>query len=251
MNHSLGRYVFGLATIASGICVVVWHQLSNLPQTTALYVVNHAILAYAAGAVEILAGAALLWPRTARGGAVAIGALYLLFALIGTRAIAAHPGVYNGYGNFFELFSYVAAALILYSTFSPGSARATMLARIGYYAFGLCVLSYGLEQIFYLQPTADFVPKWIPPGQMFWAIATTAAFILAAVALFTGLLARLAAHLTALMVAGFGVIVWVPVVVANPQIFFNWSETTETFAIAGIALIVAEFLRPKASAGGR
>ncbi|HTA40659.1 MAG TPA: hypothetical protein VK760_16370 [Candidatus Acidoferrales bacterium] len=243
MNHSVGRYVFGLATIASGICICVWHQISNLTQTETIFVVNHAVLAYAAGAIEILGGAALLWPGTARGGAIALGALYLLFALLGVPGIAAHPSVYNGYGNFFELLSFVAAALILYAASGPASPRATSFARIGYYAFGLCVLSFGLEQLFYLAETATLVPKWIPPGQMFWAIATTAAFVLAAIALFTRLLARLAAQLTALMVAGFGAIVWVPIILADSHTYFNWSETTETFAIAGTALIVAEYLR--------
>jgi len=54
-------------------------------------------------------------------------------------------------------------------------------AQIGYYSFAICIVSFALEQLFYLSETASLVPKWIPPGQMFWAMATTAAFALAAI----------------------------------------------------------------------
>jgi uncharacterized membrane protein YphA (DoxX/SURF4 family) len=86
------------------------------------------------------------------------------------------------------------------------------------------------------------VPKWIPPGQMFWAIATTAAFGLAALALLTGLMARLASRLTTAMLAGFLLLVWLPLLVADPHSFVNWAEATETLGIAASAWMVADFL---------
>lgn len=30
MRHSVGRYVFGLAAIGSGICALTWHQFGAL-----------------------------------------------------------------------------------------------------------------------------------------------------------------------------------------------------------------------------
>jgi uncharacterized membrane protein YphA (DoxX/SURF4 family) len=121
------------------------------------------------------------------------------------------------------------------------------LARIAYYAFGACVVSFALEQYFYLAATASFVPKWIPPGQMFWAISTTAALALGAIALLTGWFARLSSVLTAAMLAGFGFLVWVPALVADPRSASNWSEGTETFLIAGAAWIVADYLHGRFS----
>ena len=59
--------------------------------------------------------------------------------------------------------------------------------------FGLCNISFAIEQVEYLARTVSLVPKWIPPNGMFWAIATTVAFGLAGVALVVGyksLLAR-------------------------------------------------------------
>ena len=119
-------------------------------------------------------------PRSARTGAVALGAVYLAFALLGIPVIIAHPLVYNGYGNFFEQLSLATGACIVYASFAPiASIRAARLAWTGYYAFAVCVISFALEQLFYLSATASLVPKWIPPGQTFWAAATSVAFVLA------------------------------------------------------------------------
>ena len=207
------------------------------------------ILTYIVAAIEILGGVAVLWPRVARAGALALGTIYFIFALLGVPLIIEHPLVYNGFGNFFEQFSFVSGAVILYAWSGPvipaGTAR---LARIGYYAFGICVVSFTLEQLFYLSATASLVPKWIPLGQMFWAIATTVAFALAAIALLTGLMARLAARLTTAMIVGFGLLVWLPALFADPHSFVNWSESIETLGIAASAWIVADLLGHRPSA---
>jgi uncharacterized membrane protein YphA (DoxX/SURF4 family) len=238
MKHSLGRYVYGLAAIGSGVCALAWHDFSALAG-----VPHREMLTDILATIEILGGMAIQWPRTARAGAVAVGAIYLTFTLLAVPPIIAHPLVYNSFGNFFEQFSYVAGAVILYACSGPiARTRSTRLARIGYYSFGLCVVSFTLEQLFYLSATARLVPTWLPPGQMFWAIATTVAFALAAIALLTGFMARLASRLTTAMLLGFGLLVWLPALFADPHSAVNWSEGAETFAIAASAWIVADFL---------
>jgi hypothetical protein len=238
MKYSLGRYVYGLAAIGSGTCAFAWHDfnaLGNVP--------HREIVIYIVATIEILGGAAVQWPRTARAGAVAICGIYFTFALLGVPLIVEHPLVYNSFGNFFEQFSFASGAMILYACAGPiAPARTAGLAQIGYYSFGICVVSFTLEQLFYLSETASLVPKWIPPGQMFWAIATTAAFALAAIALLTGFMARLASRLTTAMIVGFGSLVWLPALFADPHSFMNWSETAETVGIAASAWIVADFL---------
>jgi len=246
MKHSVGRYTYGLAAIGSGICTLAWHDVSNWQQIHALP--HREILTYIVGTIEILGGVAIQWSRTARAGAVALGAIYFIFALLGVPLIIEHPLVYNGFGNFFEQFSFVSGALILYGcSGSIAPARTARLAQIGYYSFGVCVVSFALEQLFYLSETASLVPKWIPPGQMFWAIATTAAFALAAIALLTGFMAQLASRLTTAMLVGFGLLVWLPALFADPHSFGNWSEGLETLGIAGSAWIVADFLGQRRS----
>jgi len=77
---------------------------------------------------------------------------------------------------------------------------------------------------------------------MFWAVATTAAFALAAIALLTGFTAALASRLTTAMLVGFGLLTWLPVVFADPHRSGNWAETMETLGIAGSAWIVMDYL---------
>ena len=251
MKYSLGRYLYGLAAIGFGICALVWHSINNWVQIKALGDVSHSeILIYIVAAIQILGGVAVLWPRAARAGAGALGLLYFAFALLAVPIIIEHPLVYNSFGNFFEKFSFVSGAVILYASSSPTApGRTARLAQIGYYSFALCVLSFGLEQLFYLSATASLVPKWIPPGQMFWAVATTVAFALAAVALLTGFKARLASGLTATMLVAFGLVVWLPALFADPHSFSNWTESVETFGIAGSAWIVADHLGRGRSTG--
>jgi uncharacterized membrane protein YphA (DoxX/SURF4 family) len=238
MKYSLGRYVYGLAAIGSGVCALVWRDFSTLAD-----VPHHRILTYIAAVIEILGGLAVQWSRTTRSGAIALAAIYFTFALLAVPLIFEHPLVYNNFGNFFEQLSLASGAVILYACSGRvATARMAQLAQIGYYAFAICVISFALEQLFYLSATASLVPKWIPPGQMFWAIATTAAFAVAVLALLTGIMSRLASQLTTAMILGFGLLAWLPMLFADPHSFVNWSESTETLAIAGSAWIVADFL---------
>jgi len=50
------------------------------------------------------------------------------------------------------------------------------------------------------------------------------------------------------MVVGFGLLVWLPALFADPHSFLNWSEGTETLGIAASAWIVADFLGHRRSA---
>jgi uncharacterized membrane protein YhaH (DUF805 family) len=157
--------------------------------------------------------------------------------------IAASPGVYDSWGNFFEQFSLVSGALIVYGLFSPDSSPAKSRAiRTGYIGFTICVISFMLEQLFYLSGTASFVPKWIPPGQMFWAVVTTIAFALAALALLSGRMALLASRLLTAMLLGFGLFVWLPAPFADPHKLIDWAGNAQNLAITGAAWIVADFL---------
>jgi hypothetical protein len=117
-----------------------------------------------------------------------------------------------------------------------------MVNRIGRILLGICTASFTLEQAFYLGATANLVPKWLPPSQMFWAVATTVLFALAAVALLTNRIALLATRLLTMMLVIFGVLVWVPALLSDPHNHTNWSETVETFAIAGTAWILVDLL---------
>jgi hypothetical protein len=230
---NLGRHVFGVAALVFGAITLHWHDYNGWHPP--LYLV------YAAAAALIFGGAAIQFRRTAKAGAAVLGAVYLVFALECVPGIAAAPRIYNSWGNFFEQFSLLAGALIVYARLSAAWSPET-LHRIGRILLGFCAASFTLEQAIYLAATASLVPKWIPPGQMFWAVTTTVLFALAALSLLTGLMALLATRLLTIMLLSFGLLVWIPLLLSGPHSHTNWSETAETFAIAGTAWILADLL---------
>jgi uncharacterized membrane protein YphA (DoxX/SURF4 family) len=232
-SSNLGRHVFGVAALAFGLITLAWHEYNDWHQPR--------YLLYAAGAAQILGGAAIQFRRSAKMGAVILGAIYLVFALLCVPQIVATPRIYNSWGDFFEQFSLATGAVIVYARLSSAWSG-DMLNRIGRLLFGLCTASFTLEQAFYLPATASLVPKWIPPTPMFWAIATTVFFALAAIALLTNRMPLLAARLLTMMLVIFGLVVWVPLLLSAPHSHTNWSETAETFAIAGTAWILADLL---------
>jgi hypothetical protein len=232
-GSNLGRHVFGVAALAFGLITMAWHDYNGWNQPR--------YLVYAAAAALIFGGAAIQFPRIAKMGAAVLGVVYLVFTLQCVQRIVSAPRIYNSWGNFFEQFSLVAGAAIVYARLSsPWSAKT--LNRIGRILLCLCTASFALEQAFYLQPTASLVPKWLPPNQMFWAVTTTVFFALAAVALLTNRVALLATRLLTMMLVLFGLLVWIPLLLSDLRNHSNWSETVETFAIAGTAWILADLL---------
>lgn len=244
-----GRHVYGLAAVAFGIITLLWHGFNTWQQIRALGNVSHReILVYIAAGIEIFGGLAIQWSRTARAGAVVLAALYFIFALMWVPFILAEPRVYDRWGNFFEQFSLVSGALIVYGLLGARNSEESGIAtRIGYIGFGICVVSFTMEQLFYLSGTASFVPRWIPPGQMFWAVVTTIAFALAAIALLSGRWALLASRLLVLMLIGFQLLVWLPAPFADPHKLINWAGNVQNLAITGAAWIVSDFLSQKPS----
>jgi hypothetical protein len=77
---------------------------------------------------------------------------------------------------------------------------------------------------------------------MFWAIFTTIALVLAAIALLSRRSALLASRLLTIMMIGFGLLVWLPVLFADPHKLFSWAGNAQNLAITGAAWIVADFL---------
>jgi hypothetical protein len=234
--------VFGVAVFAYGLVTLVWHDYRDWDQLRSiLNAADGPVFVYAAAAAQIFGGLAIQFRRTVKAGAVAIGVVYLAFAVLCVPRIIVAPQIYDRWGNFFEPFALVTGAAIVYARFSSAWAPKT-LHRIVRILFGVCVVSFALEQAFYLDNTASLVPKWLPPSPMFWAVATTVAFALAALSLLTNLMALLATRLLTVMILIFGLLVWIPILLSHPHSHGNWSETAETFAIAGATWILADLL---------
>lgn len=237
-----GRIVFGAAAVLYGVIALMWHDpetWENLRQIWRLP------LGMAIGgclmAALIAGGIAMQFPRTVRMASVVLGAVYLLFALANIPDTIAAADVYNKYGgSFFQFVCMLCGAMALYATTEANAARALALGRVARVGLGVCAISFTLGQALLLRETAGLVPAWIPPNGMFWAILTTIAFALAAMAMLVNRQARLAMRLMTLMLGLFGVLVWIPHVIAEPKTHFYWSEFALTLLITGAAWMVAE-----------
>jgi hypothetical protein len=235
MKLQFGRHVYGLAAIAFGVITLVWHQIDSLGNIS-----HPEILVYTFGILELIGGLVIQWQRTMRFGAIILAAIFLIFSFYCIPPIIKSPLVYSNWGNFFEIFSIAIGGIIVFAS-GNNSGKATKITNAAYIAFGICVISYSLYQFFYLSYTAGLVPKWIPPGQMFWAVATSIAFALAAVAILLRRAALLASRLLVIMFIGFCLLVWVPAFIKENDLT-NWVSITETLAVAGSVWILADFI---------
>jgi peptidoglycan/LPS O-acetylase OafA/YrhL len=135
-SSNLGRHVFGVAALAFGLITLAWHDYNDSHQLR--YIV------YAAAAALIFGGAAIQFRRTAKTGAAILGAAYLVFTLLCMPGIVAQPQIYNSWGNFFEQFSLLTGAAIVYARLSSAWSGETR-NRIGRILLGICAASFALE----------------------------------------------------------------------------------------------------------
>ena len=238
---NLGIYVYGTGAIALGVIGLAWGDFATNWQRVQRNVPHREALAYITAAYELFGGVAILWRRrTAQAGAMMLAILYSIFALLWVPQILGSPQVYDVWANFFEEFSLVIAGAVAYVSLAPPDSmwagRTAQISRL----YGICVISFALEHLFYISGTASFVPKWIPPGPLFWAIATAVFFLLAAIAILSGILAGLASRLLTAMIVGFEVLVWAPKLFGSPHVHFSWAGNGICLALAGGAWVVAD-----------
>lgn len=235
------RMVFGASAVLFGVIALMWHDAETWQTLKRLWSLPFGTITGACLMVaQIAGGIGILFQRTARSASIVLGVVYLIFSLACIPGIFAAPDVYAAYGSFFEQFSLLCGAVAVYPATEPNRAQAAALVRLARLGLGLCAISFTLGQIFYLRFTATLVPTWLLPSQRFWAILTTIAFALAAIAILINRQARLALRLMALMTGLFGVLVWIPLLIAHPETHLNWSEFALTFLIAGAAWTVGE-----------
>jgi hypothetical protein len=241
---SYARIFFGASAVLFGVIGLMWHDVYTWQNLVHIWKLP---LGSAIGAclmaAQIAGGMGMLYARTARLAAVVLGVVYFCFALACIPDIVAATNVYDKYGcSFLMFFSFCCGAIAVYAATEVDGVKALLFGRVARIGLGICTISFMLGQALLLHETARAVPKWIPPSQMFWAVVTTVAFGLAAVAILINRQARLAMRLMALMVALFGVLVWVPHLIAHPEAHFNWSELALTLLATGAAWTVAELI---------
>jgi hypothetical protein len=235
-----GRILFGASAVLFGVIALIWHDADTWQSLSRLWRLPFGtILGSCLMIAQIVGGIGIMYPRTVRRASIVLIYVYLIFSLVCIPGIFIAPRVYAQYGSFFEQFALLCGAIAVYAATELDAVRSATLGRVARIGLGFCAVSFTLAQIFYLRFTASLVPTWIPPNQMFWTILTTIAFGLAAIAILIDRKARLAMRLLTLMLALFGVLVWIPQLIAHPEAHGNWSEFALNFLITGAVWVVS------------
>lgn len=233
--------IYGLAAVALGLVGSIWGDFLSVWQPVPKSLPGRTALAYAVAVIFLVAGIALQRRRSAAAGALALTLLYALGVLaLHVPSIIAHPTVFQAWSGTAEQMALVAGGLVACAfcmQIAPQSADRTV--RAAQIIFGICLILFGLAHIVYSKATADFVPAWIPPGQVFWAYATAAGHIAAGIAIICGVAARIAAALLAAMFVAFGILVHAPLLFADPHTHFNWAANAMNTALIGAAWLIA------------
>ncbi|HEY6489172.1 MAG: hypothetical protein WCC26_19560 [Terracidiphilus sp.] len=240
LASNLGIYAYAAGAICLGLLGLVSGDFATTWQHVGPNVPFRVPLAYLTALIELAAGLALFWGRTARAGALTLTVVYSAFTLVWIPKYLENLRNFDPLGNVFEEFSLVVAGAVLFASLSPvGSLfarRESPIARL----YALCAISFGIGHIYYMPGMLSWIPRWIPPSQMFWAYATTIGFFLAAVAILSGIMAPLASRLVTAEIVAFEILVWIPKLIAGPHDHFNWAGNAICIALAGAPWVISD-----------
>jgi len=105
----------------------------------------------------------------------------------------------------------------------------------GRFLFAIPWLVVAVQHFMYAVFVAGIVPAYMP-FRIFWVYFTAIAMIAAAIAIMTGIRARLAAALLGGMMVLFILLIHLPILSGDPHAM-NWTRAFQDFAITGVAFI--------------
>lgn len=244
----VGRYLLAIAAASVGILSLAYGDYAPAWLAFPAWVPGREIYIEGLAVLLLAASAALCLPRIAIPALGVIGVYYLIWAVIAATPIFAAPLSIGAWYGTTEALTALAGVVLLYAMMRPETPPlATRMAQI---IFGLTCVFYGWSHFAYADYTAGMVPAWLPGGLAF-AYITGACHIAAGLGVISGVLARLAAILEAVMMSLFGLLVWVPTfLIADkpkwatpPQ--NHWTELVVNLVLAAAAWIVALSLKPR------
>jgi uncharacterized membrane protein len=233
----------GAMGLSKGDFVQVWQPVPK-------WVPAREALAYLCAIISLASGIGLLWQRTAAVAARVIFASLMVWVLVLRlpNLFFQTPLVLVAW-TFGSTAVMAAAAWVLYVWFASdrdrqwfGRLAGDTGVRIARVLYGLSLVPFGLAHFMYLDATTALIPHWLP-WHVAWAYFTGAAFIAAGLAVTVGVFGRLAATLSTLQLGLFGLIVWVPRVLAGTVTDFQWGEFVVTCALTAGAWVVTDSYR--------
>jgi uncharacterized membrane protein len=247
----VGVYLYALATVAAGVLDLIWGEFEAAHQPIGAlgdHIPGQVIFAYITALCMIAGGAAILWRPTARTGALVTSVIYFAFGLFWLPRFYTAPHAL-GFGlpimigvsaGMFTQLIVVAGSLVLYSSLPPGeSSQRQKFSAIARWVIGVGAVLFGLTHLTSIQLVAQMIPPWVPLGGPFWVVVSGIAFLLAGLAILTGILNVLAARLLGLMLLVFEVLVLVPNLIVSPHNHISWGSNAYNLAAAGAVWIFA------------
>ena len=252
----VGIYFYGLASAAAGIMDLIWggFDADHQPiQAFGDHIPGVTILAYITAMWMIAGGAVILWRRREWVGGALLAVIYFVFTVfwlprfytalhfLGIR-IPVYIGVMAGAGS--QLIAFAAGAVVYASAppHSSSSSRSPRMIQIARWIFGLCSIDFGLGHLTDLKDNFIYVPQWMPLGAEFWVILTGICFVLAGLAIVSGVQDVLAAWLLGLMFLTFNIVALPHFIFADPKDHAAWGGYAYNLAAVGACWILADAL---------
>ena len=152
--QAFGWRLYGLGVMTLGALCLIFGNFDP-GQPVPKDFPERSFLAYAAGVVMLVAGAAVEWRRTAAWGAGALAVYYTLVVvlLMNGRVALAHSAEFGTYSGAAAQVAIGAGGLIVYAANAGIEARlAARLMRAAQLAFGICAVLFGGARIFLHEP---------------------------------------------------------------------------------------------------
>jgi len=246
---SVGQVVFAATMTAVGIMGLSKRDFTVIWQPVPKGLPGRETLVYLCASISLACGVGLLWQRTAAIAARVLLLWFLLWLLFFRLPAFSHGFTVDVYWAACQTAVMLAASWVLYTWFATdwdkqrlGFAAGDNSLRIARMLYGLALIPFGLAHFTYLKQTAVLVPGWLP-WHVAWAYLTGATFIVAGVAVITGICARLAAALATLQMGLFLLLVWLPKMVEGSLTPFQWGETVVTWALMSAGWVLTDSYR--------
>jgi uncharacterized membrane protein len=245
--------LFAVGMIGLGVLGLVYGDFAMGWQPVALWFPGRTALAYCAAVVMLIGGFGLLMDATVKWAARLLFLYCIVWTLLKVPALVVAPqieGVWLGFG---ELAVLLAGSWTLFARL--GGVREQGLwkfiagengVRAARYFFAVWLIPIGLSHIMYVKETMALIPAWLP-SPMFWAYLTGAGQIACGLGVLGSVLPRVdasalprvAAVCEAGMISIFGLLVWLPRVIAAPTVRLPWTAFWITWVIGAAAWVVA------------
>lgn len=242
----IGRVFFAIPIVIFGIQYLAYGRFVRGLPPVPPWAPGGAAAAYLTGALLVAAGVCILANVQVRLSAAVLG-MFCFVCAIALHTMELKLVIHQGgeRTGALEALALASAAWVLAGSSPAGVSifrgwqRSTeILGKAGLYLFAFSMLIFGVQHFLYAAYIATLIPAWMP-AHLFLAYFTGAAFIAAAIAIASGIRARLGAGALGVMFLLWTVLLHAPRVFAHMQ---NKDELTSLFvalAMSGGSFIVA------------